>query len=51
MLSIFNRGGTDHLGLSKLQMGGMGAAMKEGPGLTGQLLAAPEQPAPHGGRP
>jgi len=27
MLSIFNRGGSDHLGLSKLQMGGMGPAM------------------------
>ena len=27
MLSVFNRGGTDHLGLSKLQMGGMGPAM------------------------
>ena len=27
MLSIFNRGGTDHLGLSKLQMGGMGPLM------------------------
>lgn len=27
MLSVFNRGGTDHLGLSKLQMGGMGPVM------------------------
>jgi peroxiredoxin family protein len=27
MLSFFNRGGTDHLGLSKLQMGGMGPTM------------------------
>jgi peroxiredoxin family protein len=27
MLSIFNKGGTDHLGLSKLQMGGMGPVM------------------------
>ena len=27
MLSLFNRGGTDHLGLSKLQMGGMGPLM------------------------
>ncbi len=27
MLSVFNRGGTDHLGLSKLQMGGMGPMM------------------------
>lgn len=30
---------------------GMDAAMNEGPGLTGQLLAAPGQPAPHAGRP
>lgn len=30
---------------------GMEAAMTEGPGLTGQLLAAPDQPAPHAGRP
>jgi sugar lactone lactonase YvrE len=30
---------------------GMERAMKDGPGLTGQLLAAPEQPAPHAGRP
>ena len=27
MLSIFNRGGTKHLGLSKLNMGGMGPVM------------------------
>jgi peroxiredoxin family protein len=27
MLSIFNRGGSDHLGLSKLNMGGMGPVM------------------------
>ena len=27
MLSVFNRGGTDHLGLSKLQMVGMGPVM------------------------
>jgi peroxiredoxin family protein len=27
MLSVFNRGGADHLGLSKLQMGGMGPMM------------------------
>src|SRR5205823_9235767 len=27
MLSVFNRGGPDHLGLSKLQMGGMGPMM------------------------
>ena len=30
---------------------GMEAAMSEGPGRTGQLLAAPGQPAPHAGRP
>ena len=30
---------------------GMEAAMSEGPGLTGRLLAAPHQPAPHAGRP
>lgn len=33
------------------QWRGMEAAMKEGPGMTGQLLAAPDQPAPHAGRP
>ncbi len=27
MLSVFNRGGSDHLGLSKLQMAGMGPVM------------------------
>jgi sugar lactone lactonase YvrE len=30
---------------------GMEAAMSEGPGLTGRLLAAPGQPAAHAGRP
>ena len=30
---------------------GMEAAMSDGPGLTGQLLAAPGQPAAHAGRP
>jgi sugar lactone lactonase YvrE len=30
---------------------GMEAAMTKGPGLTGQLLAAADQPAPHAGRP
>jgi sugar lactone lactonase YvrE len=30
---------------------GMEAAMSEGPDWTGQLLAAPDQPAPHAGRP
>lgn len=33
------------------QWRGMEAAMNEGPGLTGQVLAAPDQPAPHAGRP
>jgi hypothetical protein len=30
---------------------GMDAAMREGPGVTGQLLAAPGQAAPHAGHP
>lgn len=30
---------------------GMEAAMRDGPGRTGRLLAAPGQPAPHAGRP
>jgi sugar lactone lactonase YvrE len=30
---------------------GMDAAMREGPGVTGQLLAAPRQAAPHAGHP
>ncbi len=30
---------------------GMETAMQEGPGRTGQLLVAPDQPAPHAGRP
>jgi sugar lactone lactonase YvrE len=30
---------------------GMEAAMTQGPGRTGRLLAAPGQPAPHAGRP
>jgi sugar lactone lactonase YvrE len=33
------------------QWRGMDAAVNEGPGLSGQLIAAPEQPAPHAGRP
>lgn len=37
--------------IAAAQWHGMEAAMKEGPGLTGQLLAAPKQPAPHAGRP
>jgi len=30
---------------------GMDALISDGPGLSGQLLAAPDQPAPHAGRP
>jgi sugar lactone lactonase YvrE len=30
---------------------GMDAAMRTGPGATGRLLAAPDQPSPHAGRP
>jgi sugar lactone lactonase YvrE len=30
---------------------GMDALLRDGPGLTGQLVAAPDQPAPHAGRP
>jgi sugar lactone lactonase YvrE len=30
---------------------GMEAAMRDGPGRTGRLVAAPGQPAPHAGRP
>ncbi|MGO9789695.1 MAG: SMP-30/gluconolactonase/LRE family protein [Solirubrobacteraceae bacterium] len=37
--------------IAAAQWRGMEAAMKEGPGLTGLLLAAPDQPAPHAGRP
>jgi sugar lactone lactonase YvrE len=37
--------------IAAAQWRGMEAAMTEGPGLTGQLLAAPDQPAPHAGRP
>jgi sugar lactone lactonase YvrE len=33
------------------QWRGMDVAMREGPGSTGQLIAAPGQPAPHAGRP
>jgi sugar lactone lactonase YvrE len=33
--------------IAAAQWRGMKAAMREGPGLTGQLLAAPGQPAPH----
>lgn len=37
--------------IAAAQWRGMEAAMTDGPGLTGQLLAAPDQPAPHAGRP
>ncbi len=37
--------------IAAAQWRGMEAAMNKGPGLTGQLLAAPNQPAPHAGRP
>jgi sugar lactone lactonase YvrE len=37
--------------IAAAQWRGMEAAMSEGPGLTGRLLAAPDQPAPHAGRP
>jgi sugar lactone lactonase YvrE len=37
--------------IAAAQWRGMETAMTEGPGLTGQLLAAPGQPAPHAGRP
>jgi sugar lactone lactonase YvrE len=37
--------------IAAAQWRGMEAAMSEGPGLTGQLLAAPGQPSPHAGRP
>ncbi len=46
-------GGEDKrtLFVAAAQWPGMEAAMNEGPGLTGRLLAAPGQPAPHAGRP
>ena len=37
--------------IAAAQWRGMDAAMREGPGVTGQLLAAPGQPAPHAGHP
>ncbi|HTU96205.1 MAG TPA: SMP-30/gluconolactonase/LRE family protein [Solirubrobacteraceae bacterium] len=37
--------------IAAAQWRGMDVAMSEGPGVTGQLLAAPDQPAPHAGRP
>lgn len=37
--------------IAAAQWRGMEAAMNEGPGSTGRLLAAPGQPAPHAGRP
>lgn len=46
-------GGADGrtLFIAAAQWRGMEAAMNEGPGHTGQLLAAPGQPMPHAGRP
>jgi sugar lactone lactonase YvrE len=37
--------------IAAAQWRGMDAMRRDGPGLTGQLLAAPDQPAPHAGRP
>jgi sugar lactone lactonase YvrE len=46
-------GGTDGrtLFIAAAQWRGMDALVSEGPGLTGRLLTAAEQPAPHAGRP
>jgi sugar lactone lactonase YvrE len=46
-------GGSDGrtLYIAAAQWRGMDVLMSEGPGRTGQLLAAPGQPAPHAGRP
>jgi sugar lactone lactonase YvrE len=46
-------GGSDGrtLFIAAAEWRGMDALISEGPGLTGQLLAAPDQPAPHAGRP
>jgi sugar lactone lactonase YvrE len=46
-------GGNDGrtLFIAAAQWRGMDALMSEGPGTTGQLLAAPQQPAAHAGRP
>jgi sugar lactone lactonase YvrE len=46
-------GGEDRrtLFIAAAQWRGMEAALSQGPGVTGQLLAAPNQPAPHAGRP
>lgn len=46
-------GGSDGrtLFIAAAEWHGMEAAMSEGPGETGRLLAAPNQPAPHAGRP
>ena len=41
----------DTLLIAAAQWRGMEAAMRDGPGETGQLLAAPGQAAPHAGRP
>ena len=37
--------------IAAAQWHGLEAAMSKGPGLTGRLLASPDQPAPHAGRP
>jgi sugar lactone lactonase YvrE len=46
-------GGEDRrtLFIAAAEWRGMDALAEHGPGLTGQLLAAPDQPAPHAGRP
>ncbi len=46
-------GGNDGrtLFIGAAQWRGMDTAMSQGPGVTGQLLAAPHQPSPHAGRP
>lgn len=45
-------GEDDHtLFIAAAEWRGMDAAMREGPGVTGQLLAAPGQAAPHAGHP
>jgi hypothetical protein len=46
------RGGPDwSLFIAAAEWHGMEAAMSEGPGFTGRLLAVAGQPAPHAGRP
>src|SRR5688500_2226458 len=43
MLSLFNRGGADHLGLSKLNMGAMGPVMMRQPAKE-YKIAEPKEP-------